>query len=145
MAEINLRKLNRQDLLELLLQARRENERLQQEVDGLHEKYENMNFNVEEIGSIADASLRLSGVFEAAQKAADQYIQNVQLNYREQVEETDRLREEYEAMSAEMEDMQRQRQQIEEETRQYCEEMIRRAKAQAGRLLANARAQAAGE
>lgn len=34
---------------------------------------------LEEAGSIAEAALRLNGVFEAAQKAADQYLHNVQL------------------------------------------------------------------
>ena len=32
---------------------------------------------LEEAGSIAEASLRLNGVFEAAQKAADQYLENL--------------------------------------------------------------------
>ena len=33
---------------------------------------------LEEAGSIAEAALRLNGVFDAAQKAADQYIYNIQ-------------------------------------------------------------------
>ena len=32
---------------------------------------------LEKAGSIAEASLRLNGVFEAAQKAADQYLENL--------------------------------------------------------------------
>ena len=32
---------------------------------------------LEEAGSIAEASLRLNGVFEAAQQAADQYLENL--------------------------------------------------------------------
>lgn len=44
-------------------------------------------------GSIAEASLKLNGVFEAAQKAAEQYLQNVK-----------RLSEEAEAEKAERED-----------------------------------------
>jgi hypothetical protein len=34
---------------------------------------------LEESGSIAEAALRLNGIFEAAQKAADQYIYNLQI------------------------------------------------------------------
>ncbi len=33
---------------------------------------------IEEAGSIAEAALRLNGIFEAAQKAADQYLYNLQ-------------------------------------------------------------------
>ena len=34
---------------------------------------------LEDAGSIAEASLRLNGIFEAAQEAADQYLYNVRL------------------------------------------------------------------
>lgn len=39
---------------------------------------ESRRIELEEAGSIAEAALRLNGVFEAAQKAADQYIYNLQ-------------------------------------------------------------------
>lgn len=39
---------------------------------------------LEEAGSIAEAALRLNGVFEAAQKAADQYLESVRAMYPEE-------------------------------------------------------------
>ena len=38
---------------------------------------ESRRIELEKAGSIAEASLRLNGVFEAAQKAADQYLENL--------------------------------------------------------------------
>ena len=43
---------------------------------------------LEEAGSIAEASLRLNGVFEAAQKAAEQYLYNIKI--KAQMEECSR-------------------------------------------------------
>ena len=34
---------------------------------------------MEDSGSIAEAALRLNGIFEAAQKAADQYLESVKV------------------------------------------------------------------
>lgn len=36
---------------------------------------------LQEVGSIAEAALRLNGVFEAAQRAADQYLENIRKIY----------------------------------------------------------------
>ncbi len=70
MTEKELRKLNRYQLLELLMMQTEENGRLQQEIDRLREQ----QMKLEELGSVAEASLLLNGVFEAAQKAADDYL-----------------------------------------------------------------------
>lgn len=37
----------------------------------------NRKIQIEEAGSLAEAALRLNGIFEAAQKAADQYLYNL--------------------------------------------------------------------
>lgn len=70
MTEKELRKLNRYQLLELLMMQTEENTRLRQEIDRLREQ----QMKLEELGSVAEASLLLNGVFEAAQKAADDYV-----------------------------------------------------------------------
>ena len=70
MTEKELKKLNRYQLLELLMMQTEQNEKLQQENDELRRK----QLQLEELGSVAEASLQLSGIFEAAQKAADDYI-----------------------------------------------------------------------
>ena len=77
MTEKELQKLTRQDLLELLLEAERENDSLRAEVESLRAEAEDKQLIMSKVGSIAEASLLLNGVFSAAQAAADQYVMNV--------------------------------------------------------------------
>lgn len=77
MTERELRKLSRLDLLELLVQQVEENERLRAELKQAQEQLESRELMIENAGSIAQASLQISRVFEAAQMAADVYLENV--------------------------------------------------------------------
>ncbi len=116
MADKELRKLKRRELLRMLLVQCEETERLQKELneltrehDVMSESYERLKgkLNVKderlnqkdaqiaslkstieemkldrmieltEAGNIAEAALRLNGIFEMAQQAADQYLMNV--------------------------------------------------------------------
>lgn len=45
--------------------------------DTLQAERENRNLDLAEVGSIAEAALKLNGVFEAAQRAADQYLRSI--------------------------------------------------------------------
>lgn len=84
MTDRELRKLSRADLLELLLEERRENERLRVQLQDASEKLKDREIQLEDAGSIAEAALRLNGVFEAAQAAAAQYLENVRRQAEEQ-------------------------------------------------------------
>lgn len=77
MTEKELRRLSRMDLLEMLLEQSRENERLQAELETVKKQLEDRRIMEQEAGSIAEAALRLNKVFEAAQQAADQYLENI--------------------------------------------------------------------
>lgn len=77
MTEKELKRLSRADLLELLLQERRENEQLHTEINRLKEKLADRTIKIQNAGSIAAASLQLSGIFNAAQEAADRYLESV--------------------------------------------------------------------
>lgn len=77
MTERELRKLSRLDLLELLVQQVEENERLRAELKQAQEQLESRELMIDNAGSIAQASLQISRVFEAAQMAADVYLENV--------------------------------------------------------------------
>jgi len=77
MTERELRKLSRLDLLELLLRQMEENERLRTELEQAQKQLESRELMIENAGSIAQASLQISRVFEAAQMAADVYLENV--------------------------------------------------------------------
>lgn len=81
MTDKELRKLNRAELLEILLEQTKRVEALQAELELKNKELENRKIMIDRAGSIAEASLRLNEVFEAAQRAADQYLENVmQLN-----------------------------------------------------------------
>lgn len=77
MNENELRKLKRVDLLELLISQGRENEELRRKLAEAEQKLADRQIKTDEAGSIAEAALRLNGVFEAAQAAADQYLENI--------------------------------------------------------------------
>lgn len=77
MDEKQLRRLRRIDLMELLLSQAQEIESLQERVIELEEKLKNREILMAEAGSIAEAALKLNKVFESAQAAADQYLENV--------------------------------------------------------------------
>lgn len=77
MTQQELKKLRRIDLLELLLEERRENEMLRVQLKTVCKKLDDRTVQLEKAGSIAEASLQLNGVFEAAEAAAAQYLENI--------------------------------------------------------------------
>ena len=72
-----LKKLSRQDLLEMLIESEKHVEQLEKELEEAKEKLSDRRIMIENSGSIAEAALKLSGIFEAAQAAADQYLENI--------------------------------------------------------------------
>ena len=79
MPEKELNKLNRKQLLELLLRQTERVEALEQELNETKQKLEDRRITEMEAGSIAEAALKLNKVFEAAEAAAAQYVDNVRM------------------------------------------------------------------
>ena len=77
MTEKELLKLKRPEMLEIMLAQSREIERLRQELAETKRKLEDRRIKVRKAGSLAEASLQLTNIFEEAQKAADLYVDNV--------------------------------------------------------------------
>ncbi len=75
MTEKELRKLNRYQLLELLMIQTERNNELQKQLEDTRRDLESQQIRLSELGSIAEAALQLNGVFEAAQKAANCYLE----------------------------------------------------------------------
>ena len=71
MTEKELMKLKRSELLEIMLAQSKEIDSLREQLAEANARLEDRNIAIEESGSIAEASLRLTKVFEEAQKAAD--------------------------------------------------------------------------
>ena len=78
MTERELRRLSRADLLELLLAQRRENEQLRCMLDQTQSQLADRTIKIDNAGTLAEASLQLSGIFTAAQDACQYYVDNIQ-------------------------------------------------------------------
>ena len=86
MTERELRRLSRTDLLELLLAQRKENEQLRCLLDQTQAQLADRTIKINNAGSIAEASLQLSGIFDAAQDSCQYYLDNIrQLSERQNV------------------------------------------------------------
>lgn len=99
MTDQKLQSLNRKQLLEILIEQgkeleflkseyerdleflkeehRKETDALKKELDKAHQALQKRELVIDEAGSIAAAALQLNGVFEAAQAASQQYIENI--------------------------------------------------------------------
>lgn len=110
MTDKELRRLSRADLLELLLVQRKENEQLRCILDQTQAQLADRTIRLDNIGSIAEASLQLSGIFEAAQDSCKYYIDNIKLMNEQQTTIC---------------------QQMENETKEKCDRMVAEAERKA--------------
>ena len=72
-----IKKLSRTDLIEIIYQYQQREEELLEENKKLRLQLEDKSIKLNDLGSIAEAALALNKVFESAQNAADQYLENV--------------------------------------------------------------------
>lgn len=77
MTDKELKKLNRAELLELLLVQTREAERLRKRLESAEAALSDQQLKVQKAGDLAHAALEINGVMEAAQAAAQQYLDNI--------------------------------------------------------------------
>ena len=77
MTEKELRRLSRRELLEMLITRTIENERLTEELQQARKELSDRKLIQERTGSMAEAALQLNGVFEAADRAAREYLENI--------------------------------------------------------------------
>ena len=83
MTDKELRRLSRAELLEMLLAQTEENERLRARLAEVERTLDDRRIEATRAGSLAEASLRLNGVFQAADQAANRYLENVRRLARE--------------------------------------------------------------
>lgn len=90
MTATELKKMNRKELIELLLEQTTRREQVEEElsrtrielttqIDQLKAQLSDRKICLEESGSIAQAALQLNGIFEVAQRAADDYLSSIKL------------------------------------------------------------------
>lgn len=107
MTNRELRKLKRADLLKLLINEKKENEDLCAQLQQLREQLENRQLQIDQSGSLAEAALKLSGIFEAAESASQYFTENIR-NLSGRQEEICRT--------------------MEKETREKCDRMLEQAR-----------------
>ena len=74
MTEKELKKLNRYQLLELLIMQTARADQLEQQLEEVQNKLNAREIELESVGSIAEASVKISGLMEAAQETVEMYI-----------------------------------------------------------------------
>lgn len=140
MAEKELKRLSRRELLEMLLEQGKENELLKAKLQEAENKLNDRKIMIEKSGSIAEASLQLNGVFKSIEEAGRQYLDNIERLSGEQekicaereaqsLEEAERLisRTQQKCLKLE-EDTNLKCEKMEEVTRLKCEEMVKTAR-----------------
>ena len=77
MTDKELQRLSRTQLLELLMEQMEENRLMKLQLASTMAQLEKQNLHLLEAGSLAEAALGLSGIFEAADAAAKDYLDNL--------------------------------------------------------------------
>ena len=83
MKKKELKRLSRLQLMEIMVEQEKENNRLRKRVQELEEKLADRTLRVSNAGSLAEAALAVNGFFEAADAACQQYRENLQGMYDE--------------------------------------------------------------
>lgn len=76
MKEKELKRLSRADLLEMLIDQSKELQEVREKLQQAEAELKKREIAIQNAGSIAEASLVLNGVFEAAQAACREYVEN---------------------------------------------------------------------
>ena len=79
MTEKELKKLNRSELLEILVAQGEKIETLEQQLADAQKALQDRRIEISSCGSIAEAALKLNHIFEDAESAAAQYLESVRL------------------------------------------------------------------
>ena len=128
MTDKDLRKLNRVELLQMLLEQGRQNDALRAQLDQANAQLASRQVTLDEAGSIAEAAMQLNQVFASAQRAADQYLENIRtLSGRQEAVCAKREAESRSKCEQMLAETQKKCQSLEEQTRARCEAMTSEA------------------
>lgn len=128
MTDKELRKLNRAELLQLLLEQSRQNDELRAQLEQANTQLASRQMMLDNAGSIAEASLQLNQVFAAAQQAADEYLENIRnLSGRQEAVCAKREAESRSKCDQMLAETQQKCQVLEDQTRARCEAMTSEA------------------
>lgn len=77
MTDKEFKHLKRADLIDIIYEMQKNEQQLRSELDAAQEKLDRREIKISQAGSIAEAVVGLSGIFETAQSAADEYLARV--------------------------------------------------------------------
>lgn len=87
MTEKELKKLGKAELVEMLNTQNKKMERLEEELSEARARLEQRDVAISQCGTLSEAALKLSGIFEDADRAAEQYRESI----RDREAEADRI------------------------------------------------------
>lgn len=135
-----LKSLSRGDLLELLLAQTERVEQMEAELAEAKERATARDIIIERSGTLAEAAMQINEVWQAADRAAAQYLSNVMRMYDEQLEKNAELERDYARREQELlgetarrcEELERQTiescRKLEQEAKAYYDETVQKAK-----------------
>ena len=131
MTERELRKLSRADLLQMLIDQSEELNTLRKKYAAAESALAKKELMIDEAGSLADAVFKLNGIFESAQTASQQYLDNLKaLSHRREVLCVQRENECLEKVGR-----------LLAETEKRCAKMEKDAKVRSAEIIAKAKAE----
>lgn len=101
MTDKEFKRLKRADLIEIIYRLQENEEKNRERIAELEKQLGEKQMKLEKAGSIAEAAISLSNVFEAAQEAADRYLQEIHRLRKEAAMELEKARREAEKIRAE--------------------------------------------
>lgn len=129
-----LQKLSRKDLLEMLIEQSEELLQTKARLQELEEQIADRNIRIDKAGSIAEAALSLNGLFEAAEAAGQQYLDNIKMLSQRQEEVCERLeKKSLEIAKQRVAETREKCEALEAETKVKCYQMTARAKVESKR------------
>ena len=85
--EKELKKLSRRELVDIIYQMKRNEERMQEEISALEKALDEKRIRISNAGSIADAAADITKIFSTAQATADLYLNEITCKKTETEEE----------------------------------------------------------
>jgi len=77
MTDKEFKRLSKGELIEIIYQMKVTETQLRAALEEANVKLEDRRLKLENAGSIAEAVVRLNGIFETAQKTADEYLEQI--------------------------------------------------------------------
>ena len=129
MTESELKKLNRAELLAMLISITQRCDKLEAELQDAYERLDGRDIEISRAGTLAEAALKINKIFEAADQAAAQYLANLHRMYPgDGSVDTSVLMD----VTQDREEAERETREkckaIEVETRKRCEQMVENAR-----------------